>query len=214
MSTRLTIPTPLANNEGDAPGQPQRVLDCYQCFRRIEFWALQALFRRISVGSSTWYVIQERLSNRSLVGLDLEMRSWFLRHSVRYCSGELWVAPHTIIQNPDRVEIGDQVYINRNVMITARAPVTIGNNVLIGPQVIINSGNHRFADRNQFILEQGHDAEPVVIEDDVWIGANCSILSGVTIGTGAVIAAGSVVTRDIPSCSVVGGVPAKVISHR
>jgi acetyltransferase-like isoleucine patch superfamily enzyme len=71
--------------------------------------------------------------------------------------------------------------------------------------------NHNFADTNRRIDEQGISTRPVVIGDDVWIGANAVILPGVTIGRHVVVAAGAVVTQDVPDSCVVAGIPAKVV---
>ena len=71
--------------------------------------------------------------------------------------------------------------------------------------------NHNFEDTTKRIDEQGVSTQPVVIGDDVWIGANAVILPGVTIGRHCVVAAGAVVTKDVPDNTVVGGVPAKII---
>jgi acetyltransferase-like isoleucine patch superfamily enzyme len=68
--------------------------------------------------------------------------------------------------------------------------------------------------QSQCLLISGHVKKKVIICDDVWIGANCIVLPGVTIGSGSVVAAGSVVTKDIPNNCIVGGIPAKIIRHR
>ena len=104
--------------------------------------------------------------------------------------------------------------INRGVFITAPDKIIIGNDVLIGPYTVINSGNHNYSNPDISIREQGHIFKPIVIEDDVWIGANSSILAGVTIGKGAVVGAGAVVTKNVNPYTVVGGVPATFIKER
>ena len=93
--------------------------------------------------------------------------------------------------------------------------VIIGNNVMMGPDVCIYVRNHAF-DRTDIPMNmQGFAPEkPVVIEDDVWIGARVIILPGVHIGTGAVIGAGAVVTKDVPDYAVVGGNPARILKMR
>ena len=77
--------------------------------------------------------------------------------------------------------------------------------------ITVTALNHNFEDTTRRIDQQGVSTKPVVIGDDVWIGANAVILPGVTIGPHSVVAAGAVVTRDVPPGCVVGGVPAKVI---
>ena len=92
--------------------------------------------------------------------------------------------------------------------------ITIGSGVRIASHTIMVAANHRFEDTGRPIHEQGLRLAPIVIEDDVWIAARVNIVAGVTIGKGSVIAAGAVVTNDIPPYSVAAGVPAKVIKRR
>ena len=94
-------------------------------------------------------------------------------------------------------------------------PVTIGNNVLMGPEVVVYTLNHRYEDSNIPIVLQGFSPmKRVVIGDDVWIGRRVMIMPGCHIGKDSVLAAGAVVTKDVPEYSIVGGVPAKVIGTR
>lgn len=107
------------------------------------------------------------------------------------------------------ISIGDNVFINFNMTILDEAEVTIGNNVFIGPNVSIYTPCHPLdADERNTGVEW---AEPVTIGNDVWIGGNTVILPGVTIGDGAVVGAGSVVSRDVPEASLVVGCPAHVV---
>lgn len=93
--------------------------------------------------------------------------------------------------------------------------VKVGDNVMMGPDCIIYTQNHRFDDLETPMIEQGFQEEiPVVIGDDVWIGVRVTILPGVHIGNHTVIAAGAVVTKDIPDYAIAGGVPAKVLKFR
>lgn len=111
-----------------------------------------------------------------------------------------------------RVRIGDRSGIGVNCRL--HGPVVIGRNVMMGPDVVVLAVNHRFADPVPMI-DQGYDLpRPVTIEDDVWIGTRSIILPGVTIGSGAIIGAGAVVTKSVPPNSVVGGNPARLIRFR
>jgi len=110
--------------------------------------------------------------------------------------------------------VGDNVGLNTGCWVDASGGIFIGHNTRIGPMTVIHSANHRFNRLDIPIYQQGWTEKPVVIEDDVWIAASCIILPGVRIGRGSVIAAGAVVTHDIPQYSVAAGVPAVVIKSR
>mgnify|MGYP000211546763 CR=1 FL=1 len=105
-----------------------------------------------------------------------------------------------------KVSVANGTYINRNTLIISEKEVNIGANCKISWDVIImDSDMHPL---NSFTVQH----KSVHIEDNVWIGCRCIILKGVTIGKGAIIAAGSVVTKDVPEMKIYGGVPAKYIT--
>jgi len=93
---------------------------------------------------------------------------------------------------------------------TVIGPVSIGDNVHIAQGVTITALNHNFADKDKSIAQQGVSTSPINISDDVWIGANAVILPGVHVGKHCVVAAGAVVTHDVPDNSIAKGVPAKI----
>jgi maltose O-acetyltransferase len=110
------------------------------------------------------------------------------------------------------VRIGRNSRINRNCTLDARSPLAIGDNVSISPEVMILAGTHDVNDPRFAPSEVGPWA--VTIEDHVWIGSRAMIMPGVTVGRGAVVAAGAVVTKDVPPLTIVAGVPAKPIGMR
>jgi acetyltransferase-like isoleucine patch superfamily enzyme len=110
--------------------------------------------------------------------------------------------------------VGNDVDFAKGVLITTDGGVFIGDRVLIGYGTKILSKNHIVPPAPRKIFGAGHSQSPVYIDNDVWIGANCVVLSGSTIGEGAVVAAGSVVTKDIDPFTYVAGVPAKKIKDR
>ncbi len=116
----------------------------------------------------------------------------------------------------EKIVIGNDVRLNSNVMINADqgGRIEIGNRCIIGPNVVLRTSDHIFSDRLIPIIEQGHEAGTIIIKDGVWIGANVSIIGGVTIGVGAVVGAGSVVTKNVDDYAIVAGVPAKLINKR
>ena len=109
------------------------------------------------------------------------------------------------------VMIGDHTRIGLHNTIIG--PVTIGSHVNLAQGITITALNHNFEDSEKRIDEQGVSTSAVTIEDDIWIGANAVVLPGVTIGHHSVVAAGAVVTKDVPPHSLVAGVPAKVIKQ-
>jgi len=128
------------------------------------------------------------------------------------------IGKKTIIQTGFRfgmkgkIIIGSDCRINENVYIQS---AIIGNYVLIAPNVSILASSHIFSDTSVPILTQGDTPpNPVIIEDDVWIGRNAILLPGIKIGRGAIIGAGAVVTKDIPKYAIVGGIPAKLLKYR
>ena len=117
------------------------------------------------------------------------------------------------------ISVGDDVSISKGATFSATdSYITIGNKVMFGPNVAIMGGDHNFSQLGRYMYdvhEKKHgDDLPVIIEDDVWVGCNVTILKGVTIGRGSIIAAGSVVIKSIPPYSIAGGVPARVIKPR
>ena len=137
------------------------------------------------------------------------------------CAKKSRIGKHSFFQNPNNIYIGEYSSLgDYGYYISARASISIGNYVMSGPQVMMITGNHRIDYIGEYMINVTNDMKnenddmPIVIEDDVWIGARAIILKGVTIHTGSVIAAGSVVTKDIPPYEVWGGVPAKFISRR
>jgi acetyltransferase-like isoleucine patch superfamily enzyme len=103
----------------------------------------------------------------------------------------------------------DARFIKNGCTILDVAEVTMGDWVMVGPHVLISTVNHPLSPRGR--RNRLGVAKPVRIGDDVWIGGHATILPGVTIGDGAVVAAGAVVTKDVSPCTVVAGVPARVV---
>ena len=111
------------------------------------------------------------------------------------------------------LSIGNHVGISENCFIQVRGFVEIGDDVIIGPNSTIITENHRFDDSDIAIRLQGTERKGVVIGNNVWIGAGCTVLDGVNIGDNAIIAAGAVVVSDVAPYTVFGGIPAKLIKR-
>ena len=114
------------------------------------------------------------------------------------------------------ISIGNNFSANTNVMINARGKgkIVIGDNVSVGPNVVLRANDHVFERSEILIKDQGMTEGAISIGNDVWIAANAVILKDVSIGDGAVIAAGAIVTHNIAPYVIVGGVPARVIGER
>lgn len=167
------------------------------------------------------------------VGLALRLAGWrwmFARcGSVRFGTG-------LSLAGCKGMTLGDNVRLGRGCFITATdgtlvlhdsvalspfvhvgadaGRIEIGSHTAVGPGTVIRAANHCIARQDVPIMHQGHVPGVIVIEEDVWIGANCVITPDVRIGRGAVVGAGAVVTRNVAPFAIVGGVPAKVIGMR
>jgi len=119
-----------------------------------------------------------------------------------------------ILSYKGNIEIGDNCSVNPYTILYGHGGLKIGNGVRIAAHCVIIPSNHKFERLDVPIYQQGEISKGIIIEDDVWIGAHCSILDGVRIGKGCVIGAGSVVNKSLPDFSVAVGVPARVISKR
>ena len=143
---------------------------------------------------------------------ELEKRYEILKELLGQCYEETLIEPPFRCDEGKNVFIGRYFYANYNLVILDHMKITIGNNVMIGPNCVISSASHSLDYR---IRNKDNDMDitgaPVTIEDNVWIGANVAVMPGVTIGKHSVVAAGSVVTRDVPPDVVVAGVPAKIV---
>jgi acetyltransferase-like isoleucine patch superfamily enzyme len=126
------------------------------------------------------------------------------------------VKPYIVIQtNKGCVSIGNNCAISSFSHIsTGDSDIFIGDNVRIGPNVTILGVRRNFEKREDLIVDQGYTHKGAIIEDDVLIGAGAIILDGSTIGKGTVIGAGCLVNKDIPSYSIIVGVPARIVGER
>lgn len=119
------------------------------------------------------------------------------------------VLPGFHCDNGKNIHVGEDFLANYHVTILDIAPVHIGVSCMIGPNTLITTVGHPLSPKGR--RKKLAYGKPVTIGDDVWIGGNCTILPGVTIGNNVVVAAGAVVTKDVPDNCVVAGVPAKVV---
>jgi acetyltransferase-like isoleucine patch superfamily enzyme len=135
-------------------------------------------------------------------------RSWSLSR-LRSCGSSVRIDRRVFIWPEEQLDVGNNVDINGYTVIYAGGGVRIGDNVLIAANCVITSVSHPdvAAERHQLVLS------PVQLLDNCWLGAGTVVLPGVTIGENSIVAAGSVVTKDIPDNCVCAGIPAKIVRH-
>ena len=144
------------------------------------------------------------------------------KRAMKHCGKGVYLRPMSSdIKGLENLSIGDGTSIPKGSTIYCTgAQLTIGKKVLFGPNPTIITGDHRIDIVGKYMIDVGVEEKlpendlPVVIEDECWIGANVTILKGVTIGRGSVVAAGAVVTKSCEPYSIIGGVPAKLIKMR
>ena len=154
--------------------------------------------------------------------------SLFIQKGVRIASpekiqihgtGSLLIGINSIIEEDSLLNvsgdclIGQNCYLSTRVLIGCADSIKIGDQVAIGPNVVFLDSNHNFGDINLPIVKQGATTKPIVIHSNCWIGANVTILPGVTLNSGVVVAAGAVVTKNFGPNLLIGGVPAVVIRN-
>lgn len=154
-------------------------------------------------------------------GLHRLLAEPFTKMAFKKCGKNVRVPRGCSFSGIENVEVGNNVAFGSGLkVLSTRAKVSIGNDVMFGPNVTVITGDHRIdiLDRPMISLTDKdklpENDQDIVFEGDNWIGANATILKGVKIGYGAVVAAGAVVTKDVPSHSIVGGVPARVLKYR
>ena len=141
------------------------------------------------------------------------IRGFIARGLFAYAGKNINIEKGANFGNGSQIKIGDNSGLGINCRVSGN--VTIGDNVMMGPDVIILTMRHKFDRTDIPMIEQGHDSEKsVTIGNDVWLGARCIILPGVTIGEGAIIGAGAIVTKDVPGYAIACGNPAQIKKYR
>lgn len=131
----------------------------------------------------------------------------------KHCGENVHVQRRAYFGSGKELEIGNNSDLGKNCEVPSN--IKIGNNVLMGPNCIVLNANHEFSNVTIPIIEQGmRESKRTVIEDDVWIGYGVTITPGRIVKRGTIIGAGSVVTKDFPAFSIIGGNPAKIIKMR
>ena len=163
--------------------------------------------------------IIERLSHAIEFIKDIILSPLF-KIAMKKCGNNVSLKPSTSVYfGLENLSIGDNVSIPRySHIFCTNAPLSIGNNIIFGPAPTIVTGNHRTDVIGKYIIASQdklpENDKEVCLEDDIWVGANVTILMGVKIGRGSIIAAGAVVNKSYPPYSIIGGIPAKFIKFR
>ncbi|EDM37128.1 hypothetical protein PBAL39_04998 [Pedobacter sp. BAL39] len=175
--------------------------------------------------NNIYRIFRARLAGISISkGVQLERNVMFHLHSPFFekpsagkiqLMDEVKISTGTVIHSyGGAVNLGKETFIGPYVVIYGHGNVDIGKYCLISMHTCIVSSNHTIPGKDRLIKNEPDLALPVTIHDDVWIGANCTILGGVNIGKGAVIGAGSIVNIDIPEYAVAVGNPVRIIRYR
>lgn len=146
--------------------------------------------------------------------LGFGIRYLCVRRLAKSCGHKVLIFPACMLHWLENTEIGENVSIHDFCYIDAVAGVTIGDNVRIAHNCSLISGQHRYDQPGKTIFASDYSSAPIHIEDDVWLGTGVVILQNVRVGHGSVIAANSVVTKNVEPYSIMGGVPAKLLKKR
>jgi acetyltransferase-like isoleucine patch superfamily enzyme len=154
-------------------------------------------------------ILEDNVSINALSenGITLGDHVSIARDSILFCTG-------VIAYRGKGITIGNRTGISARAYFAGQGGITIGDDVIMGPNVQIFSENHEFSNPNLTIKEQGVTKQAVVIGNNCWLGGGTTILAGVIIGDGCVVAAGSVVSKSFPPNSVIAGIPAKLVKNR
>ena len=141
------------------------------------------------------------------------VRRCIVKGLFKYAGKNINIEKGAYFGDGSEIEIGDNSGIGINCKVSGK--VTIGKNVMMGPDVIILTKRHKFERTDISMIDQGYDTPaPVTISDDIWIGTRSIILPGVTIGKGAIVGAGAIVTKDVPEYAIACGNPAQIKKYR
>jgi maltose O-acetyltransferase len=168
-----------------------------------------------ALAAPIYWMVGHRLpwSPRPGGGLARRVRGGLARHMFDECGVDVNIEKGARFGSGKGVRVGDRSALGLDCLVIG--PLVVGSDVMMGPRCCMLGSSHNTESTTVPMNQQGFLPDrAVVIEDDVWIGANVTVLPGRTIGRGSIVGAGSVVTRDVPPYSVVGGNPARVVASR
>ncbi len=200
--------------------------------RKIRFLGASS---RVNIGQAHWRLKQPGISSKAVVDKACRIEKYPGCNLQIHAGCRIYFGVDIHLNQGGCIEFQDQVIVRQNChveawggtlkmgynsgmnigcYIVAMEEITIGKNVMIGPHVVIVDHDHGTENAGVPMVFQKMKTAPVVIQDDVWIGAHVTITKGVHIGTGAIVGANAVVTRNIPDYCIAVGIPARVIGHR
>lgn len=203
--------------------ETQRLVRHLQLWRgRIARWRGVQAGQRFGLGRGVciiyprWFKVGDDVTIEDYSYLHCLSRGGVYIGSYTSIARNLWLHCGCTLEDYDHgfFSIGEYSFIGCNAVIGASGGIRIGDHVAIGPNVTIASENHRFDNPNLRIDQQGVERKGVMISNDCWIGSNVTILDGVTVGESSILAAGAVITKNIPPFSIAAGVPARIIRDR
>jgi acetyltransferase-like isoleucine patch superfamily enzyme len=157
-----------------------------------------------------WSWFLSKLPGSTGIGL----RMIFVRRMLGACGKHPVFHTNVRITSPKKLKIGDRCAFGQGTFLTCGGGITMGNDVATGPDAKIWSVNHIFEDPDVPWMKQGFEHKEVIIEDDVWIGASTFVKPGVRIGKGAIISAGTILSKSVPPFAIVAGNPGRVVGWR
>jgi acetyltransferase-like isoleucine patch superfamily enzyme len=173
--------------------------------------------RRLAEDSDLYYVMFWRMFDRTPAAMiqdfAIKVRRILAARVFRSCGEGVVIHHNALFSSGRNIELGDGVFINRDVMLDDRTDISIGSHTMIAAGALIETHGHAYDDVSQPIMHAGRTLAPVAIGPDCLIGFNVAIMSGITVGRRCIVAANSVVTKDVPDHTIVGGVPARKIKE-
>jgi acetyltransferase-like isoleucine patch superfamily enzyme len=171
--------------------------------------------RRLAEESDLYYVMFWRMFDQTPAAMmqdfAIKVRRILAKRVFGNCGEDVVIHHNVLFSSGRNISVGDKVFLNRNVMLDDRTTLTIGHHTMVAAGALIETHGHVYDDFSEPIAYGGRTLAAVHIGSDCLIGFNTAIMSGVTIGNRSIVAASSVVTKDVPDRTIVGGVPARKI---
>jgi maltose O-acetyltransferase len=171
--------------------------------------------RKLAEESDLYYVMFWRMFDQTPAAMmqdfAIKVRRILAKKVFAHCGEDVVIHHNVLFSSGRNIHLGDKVFLNRNVMLDDRTTLSIGDYTLVAAGALIETHGHIYDDFSEPIAYGGRTLAPVSIGRDCLIGFNTAIMSGVTIGERCIVAASSVVTKDVPDRTIVGGVPARKI---